>query len=74
MASGSLAATFPTLAKISSCATDLQLKFHESFFLGCTKNAYNQLGLSKRYLHNRQLAKANADNETIHIAFRNGWL
>jgi len=28
----------------------------------------------KRYLHNSQRTKTNADNEAIHNAFCNGWL
>jgi len=31
-------------------------------------------GFSKCYLHNIQCTKANADNEALHNAFRNGWL
>jgi len=45
-----------------------------NFLLSYTKNAYNERGFSKRYLHNSRLTKANADNEAIHNAFRNGWL
>jgi len=37
-------------------------------------NAYNERGFSKCCLSNSQLAKANADNEAIHSAFRNDWL
>jgi len=61
---------------LKSLATQLiySLNFLNHFVLGCTKNAYNQPGFSKHYLHNSQLTKANADNETIHIAFRNGRL
>ena len=46
------------------------LIFLNNFLLGYTKNAYNQRGFSKPYLHN----KANADNQTIRNAFSNGWL
>jgi len=56
-------------------ATQLVYKISLSnFLLGHTKNAYNQHGFSKRYLHNSQRTKANADNEAVHSAFRNGWL
>jgi len=44
-----------------------------SNFLPDTKNACNQRGYSKRYLHNSQQTKANTDNEAIHSLFRNGW-
>jgi len=50
------------------------LIFLNNFLLGYAKNAYNQHGFSKRYLHNSQLTKANPDNEAIHIAFGNDWL
>jgi len=53
---------------------DYNLIFLNNFLLGYTKNAYNQRGFSKRYLHNSHLTKENADNEAIHSAFRNGWL
>jgi len=49
--------------------------FFDNFLLGYTKNAYNQRGFSKRYLHNSQLTKANVDNEAIdNEVFYNGWL
>jgi len=48
--------------------------FWNNFLLGYAKNAYNQRGFSKRYLHNNHLTKANADNEAIHNAFSIGWL
>jgi len=44
------------------------------FVLGYRKNAYNQRGFSKRYLHNSQRTKANADSEAIHNVFRKGLL
>jgi len=50
------------------------LIFLNNYLLGYTKNAYNQRGFSKRYIHNCQLTKANADIEAIHNSFRNGWL
>ena len=52
------------------------LLFLNHFLLAYTKQAYNQRGFSKRYLHNSQLTKANADNEAIHndIAFGSDWL
>jgi len=50
------------------------LFFLNHFLLGYTKNACNQRGFSKRYLHNSKRTKANADNEAIHNAHRNGWL
>jgi len=49
-----------------------KLIFLNNFLLGYTKNAYNQRGFKKRYLHNNQLAKANIDNEAIHNAFLSG--
>jgi len=66
--------TFPTLWP-KPLATQLlyNLIFLNNFLLGCTKNAYNQHGFSKRYLHNSQLTKANADNEAIHNAYGNDW-
>ena len=66
---------FPTLWP-KPVATQLvcNLIFLNNFLLGYARNSYNQHGFSKRYLHNSQLTKANADNETIHNAFGNGWL
>ena len=61
--------TFPTLWP-KPLATQLVY----NFLLGYTKNAYNQHGFCKRYLHNSQLTKANADSEAIHNAFGNDWL
>jgi len=75
VASGPLSATFPGLAKSSSYATGLNSFFLSNFLLGYnTIKAYNQRGFSKRYLHDIQRTKANADNEAVHNAFRNGWL
>ena len=67
--------TFPTLW-IKPLAAQLvyNLIFLSNFLLGYTRNAYNQHGFSKPYLHNSQLIKANADNEAIHNAFGNDWL
>jgi len=48
--------------------------FLNNFLLGYTKNACNQHGFSKRYLHNSQLTKADADNKAIHNSFGNDWL
>jgi len=48
--------------------------FLSNFLLGYSKNAFNQHGFSKRYLHNSQRTKANAINEAIHNACRSGWL
>jgi len=60
---------------LKALATQLVYKISLSnFLLGHTKNAYNLHGFSKRYLHNSQRTKANADNEAVHSAFRNGWL
>jgi len=74
VASGSLSATFSTVAKPLAAQLLYNLTFLNNFLLGYTKTAYNQRGFSKRYLNNSQLTKANADNEAIHNAFRNGWL
>ena len=65
---------FPPWLKALATQLVYNLIFQSNFLLGYTKNAYNQRGFSKRYLHNSQLTKANADNEAIHNAFRNGWL
>jgi len=65
---------FPAWLKALATQLVYNLIFQSNFLLGYTKNAYNQRGFSKRYLHNSQLTKANADNEAIHNAFRNGWL
>jgi len=67
--------TFPTLwLKLLATQLVYNLIFLNNFLLGYTKNAYNQHGFSKRYLHNSQLTEANADNEAIHNAFGNDWL
>jgi len=65
---------FPPWLKLLATQLEYNLIFLNKFLLGYTKYAYNQRGCSKRYLHNSQLAKANADNEAIHNAFRDGWL
>jgi len=67
-------ATFLTMAKSSNYATGLQCNFPEQFLLGSTKNAHDQSGFRKHYLHSSQFTKVNADNEAIHNAFRNGCL
>jgi len=50
------------------------LIFLSNSLLGYAKNAYNQRGFSKCYLHNSQRTKANAHNEAFHNAFRKGIL
>jgi len=67
--------TFPPLW-LKPLATQLvyNLIFLNNFLLGYTNHAYNQHRFSKRYLHNSQLTKTNADNEAIHNAFGNDWL
>ena len=67
--------TFPTLWPIP-LATQLvcNLIFLNNFLPGYAKNVYNQRGFSKRYLHNSQLIKANADNEAVRNAFGYNWL
>jgi len=66
---------FPAWPKVLGTQLVYNLFFLSNFLLGYnTINAYNQRGFSKRYLRNIQRTKANADNEAIHNAFRNGWL
>ena len=65
---------FPAWPKALAMQLVYNLIFLNNFLLGYTKNACNQRGFSKRYLHNSKRTKANADNEAIHNAFRNGWL
>jgi len=65
---------FPPWLKPLATQLVYDLIFMNNFLLGHTKNAYNQRGFSKPYLHNSQLTKANVDNEAIHNAFSNGWL
>ena len=65
---------FPALPKVLATQLVYNLIFLSNFLLDYTKNACNQRGFSKRYLHNSKRTKANADNEAIHNAFRNGWL
>jgi len=62
------------LPKVLATQLVYNLFFLSNLLLGYTKNAYHQRGFSKRCLHSSQLTKANADNEAIHNAFRNGWL
>jgi len=64
----------PPWLKPLATQLDYKLIFLNIFLLGYSKNAYNQRGFSKRYLHNSHLTKANADNEAIHNAFCSGWL
>jgi len=64
----------PAWLKPLATQQDHNLIYLHNFLLGYGKNAYNQREFSKRYLHHSHLTKANADNETIHNAFRNGWL
>jgi len=65
---------FPPWLKPLAALLVYNVTFLSNFLLGYTKNTYNQRGLSKRYLHNSQRTKANADNEAIHNVFRSGWL
>ena len=65
---------FPPWLKVLAKQLVYNLIFLNNFLLGYTKNAYNQRGLSKRYLHNSQRTKESVDNEAIHNAFRSGWL
>jgi len=66
----------PFLPWLKPLATQMasNLIFLINSLLGYIKNAYNQRGFSKCYLHNSQRTKTNADNEAIHNTFRNGWL
>ena len=67
---------FPSWLKPLATQLVYNYFFQNTILLGYTKNAYNQGGFSKRFLHNSQITKANAGNEAIHIdnAFSNGWL
>jgi len=65
---------FPPWLKPLATQLVYNLIFLKNFLLGYTKNACSQRGFRKPYLHNSQLTKANADNESIHNAFRNDWL
>jgi len=65
---------FPSWLKPLVKQLDYNLIFLNNFLLGYNKNAYNQRGFSKRYLHNSHLTNANAGNEAIHNAFCNGWV
>jgi len=53
---------FPPLLKPLATQLVYNVIFLNNFLIGYTKNAYNQRGFSKRYLHNSQLTKENADN------------
>jgi len=66
---------FPVWPKVLATQLVYNSFFLSNFLLGYnTIKAYNQRGFSKRYLHDIQRTKANADNEAVHNAFRNGWL
>jgi len=65
---------FPPWLKTLATQLVYNLIFLSNFLRGCTNNAYNQLGFSRRYLHNSQRTSSNADNEAIYNAFRNGCL
>ena len=74
MVSEPLSVTFPTWPKALAMQMVYNLFFLNNLLRGYAKNAYNQRGFSKRFLHNSKRIKANADNEAIHNLFRNGWL
>jgi len=52
----------PWLQPLATQLVD-NLVFLNNFLLRYSKVAYSQVGFSKHYLHNSQLAKSNADNE-----------
>jgi len=64
VAGGPLSATFPTLTTTSSYASGLQINLPEQYFTRLyQKDAYNQLGFSKPFVHKSQLAKASVKME-----------